>query len=69
MKIRNKKTNEVNGRCEWECQDYCCVPDEYVKAGYHCRCALPMQPGEIGEKCGATDSDLMTEEEWEETQK
>ena len=58
--------SESNGRCEWESQDYCCIPEEYK--GFVCPCALPMQPGDITNKCGATDADLMTEEEWEESQ-
>ena len=59
--------SESNGRCEFESQDYCCIPDEYK--GFICPCALPMQPGDITNKCGATDADLMTEEEWEESRK
>jgi ERCC4-type nuclease len=55
--------SESNGRCEFESQDYCCISDEYK--GYNCRHKLPIQPGEITNKCGATDADLMTEEEWE----
>ena len=56
-------------RCEFEHLDYCCPPDYIVKAGFKCPSALPMQEGDITEKCGAFDADLMTEEEWEESQK
>ena len=56
--------SETNGRCEFEHLDYCCIPKEYN--GFKCGKALPMQPGDIAEKCGAIDTDLMTEEEWEE---
>jgi hypothetical protein len=52
-------------RCEWCEQDYCLPPKIYTDAGFHCSHTLPMQPGDICEKCGATDKDLMTEEEWE----
>ncbi|MFA5379662.1 MAG: hypothetical protein WC455_28145 [Dehalococcoidia bacterium] len=34
-----------------------------------CPSALPVQPGDICEKCGANDDELMTEEEWDEAQK
>ena len=53
--------SESNGRCEWESQDYCCPPEEYKD--FVCPHALPIQPGDITNKCGATDADLMTEEE------
>ena len=53
-----------NGRCEFEHLDYCVIPDEYK--GFVCPKALPYVEGDIGQKCGATDSDLMTEDEWEE---
>jgi hypothetical protein len=59
--------SDSNGRCEWESQDYCCIPDEYKD--FKCRHALPMQPGDITNKCGATDDDLLSHEEWEESQK
>lgn len=55
--------SESNGRCEFEHLDYCCIPKEYT--GFKCPSALPIQPGDISEKCGASDDDLMTEEEWE----
>lgn len=58
--------SESNGRCVWEHEDYCCQPDYYVKGGFQCSFALPIQPGDITHKCGATDADLMTEEEYEE---
>jgi hypothetical protein len=58
--------SETNGRCEFECQDYCCPPEEYIKRGWKCPQALPIEPGEITHKCGATDNDLMTEEEYEQ---
>jgi hypothetical protein len=57
--------SESNGRCEFEHLDYCCIPDYLVKAGFHCSKALPILDGDICEKCGPTDADLMTEEEWE----
>jgi len=59
--------SESNGRCEFEQEDYCCIPDEYK--GFKCSKALPIEPGDIWEKCGCPDSELMTEEEWEESQK
>lgn len=59
--------SETNGRCEWESQDYCCIPEEYK--GFVCPSAIPEQPGDIYMKCGATDADLMTEDEWEEQEK
>ena len=58
--------SESNGRCEFEHLDYCCPPKYFVDAGFHCSKALPIEDGDIAEKCGATDTDLMTEEEWEE---
>jgi len=57
--------SESNGRCEFEHLDYCCPPEWLVKSGYHCLKALPMEEGDVAEKCSATDADLMTEEEWE----
>jgi hypothetical protein len=60
--------SESNGRCEFEHLDYCCPPEWVVKSGYHCSKALPMEEGDIAEKCGAIDADLMTEEEWEAEQ-
>jgi len=59
--------SESNGRCEFEHLDYCCPPKEYT--GFKCSKALPIQPGDICEKCGATDEDLMTEEEYDAMQK
>jgi len=56
--------SEINGGCMFEHLDYCDIPDEYK--GFNCPSALPMQPGDVTNKCGATDADLMTEEEWEE---
>jgi len=47
---------------------YCCPPDWLTKSGFKCSSALPMQPGDITNKCGASDADLMTEEEWEAQQ-
>ena len=58
-----------NGRCEWECEDYCCIPEYIRKCGFKCPSAIPPKEGEIGDTCGATDADLMSEEEWEEVQK
>jgi len=57
--------SESNGRCEFESQDYCCPPDWLTKSGFECSSALPMQPGDITNKCGASDADLMTEEEYD----
>jgi len=57
--------SESNGRCEFEHLDYCCPPKYIVDAGYHCPKALPIEEGDVAEKCGATDADLMTEDEWE----
>ena len=56
-------------RCEFCEMDYCVPPKIYTDAGFKCSKALPLQPGDITNKCGATDADLMTEEEWEESQK
>lgn len=58
--------SESNGRCEFEHLDYCCPPKYLVDAGFVCSKALPIEEGNITNKCGATDADLMTEEEWEE---
>jgi rRNA maturation endonuclease Nob1 len=60
---------ESNGRWEWELEGYCNPPEVYVKAGFRCSSALPVQPGDVCEQCGAKDGGLMTEEEWEEAQK
>lgn len=59
--------SESNGRCEFEHLDYCCIPNEYK--GFKCPKTLPIEPGDICEKCGANDDDLMTEEEWKEQQR
>ena len=59
---------ESNGRCEFESQDYCCPPEWLTKSGFKCPSALPMEEGDITNKCGASDADLMTEEEWEAQQ-
>lgn len=59
--------SESNGRCEFEHLDYCCPPEDITKMGFHCSKALPIQEGDVAEKCGASDSDLMTEEEWDES--
>ncbi len=58
--------SESNGRCEFEHLDYCVIPEEYK--GYVCKHALPIQEGDICEKCGCPDDELMTEEEWEAQQ-
>jgi len=60
--------SESNGRCEFEHLDYCCPPEYFVKAGFKCSRALPIEPGDICEKCGCPDNELMTEEEWEAQQ-
>lgn len=57
---------ETNSRCEFEQEDYCCIPSEYK--GFDCPCKLPLQSGDITNKCGASDADLMTEEEREAQQ-
>lgn len=51
--------------CEFFSQDYCCPPDYIVKAGFVCPDALPMQEGDITNKCGGSNDRLITEEEWE----
>lgn len=56
-------------RCEFCELDYCVPPKIYTDAGFKCSSALPMVEGDLTNKCGATDADLMTEEEWEESQK
>jgi hypothetical protein len=61
--------SESNGRCEFEHLDYCCPPEYIINAGFKCTKALPIADGDVAEKCGATDADLMTEEEWELQQK
>jgi hypothetical protein len=63
---RDEDMSESNGRCEWESQGYCCQPEYYTKNGFQCSFALPIQPGDITHKCGATEADLITEEEYEE---
>ena len=55
-----------NGRCEFECCDYCCPPKYMIDAGFKCPKELPIQPGDITGKCGATDADLMTEKEYDQ---
>jgi hypothetical protein len=67
VKKRNS-TSESNGRCEFEHLDYCCPPKYITDAGFKCSKELPIEKGDIGGKCGASDSDLMTEEEWEAEQ-
>jgi hypothetical protein len=54
--------------CEFFSCDYCCPPDYLVKAGFVCPSALPMQPGDITNKCGGSNDDLMTEEEYDAKQ-
>lgn len=54
--------------CEFCHLDYCCPPKYLVDAGFVCSKALPIEEGDITNKCGASDSDLMTEEEWENKQ-
>lgn len=58
-----------NGRCEWELEGYCSPPEIYVQAGFRCPSALTVQLGDVCERCGASDDELMTEEEWNEAQK
>ena len=56
-------------RCEWCEMDYCLPPKIYTDAGFHCSHALPIQPGDITNKCGATDKDLMRVEEFEHAER
>ena len=56
-------------RCEWCEMDYCVPPKIYTDAGFKCSHALPMQPGDITNKCGATDKDLMRVEEFEHAER
>lgn len=58
--------SESNGRCEFEHLDYCCPPKYITDLGFKCSKASPMQPGDISEKCGCPDNELLTEEEWDE---
>jgi len=60
-----KGMSAENGRCEFEHLDYCCPPEWLTKSGFKCSRVLPIQEGEICEKCGCPDNELMTEEEWE----
>lgn len=55
--------------CEFFCMDYCLPPDYIVKGGFICSKALPIQEGDITNKCGGNNEELMTEEEWELRQK
>lgn len=55
-------------RCEFEHSDYCCPPDCIVRAGFKCSSAIPIKEGDITEKCGANDDDLMTEDDFLEAQ-
>ena len=54
--------------CEFFDQGYCCPPDYLVKAGFVCSKALPIQSGDITNKCGGNNNELLTEEEWEAKQ-
>jgi len=56
-------------RCEWCEMDYCVPPKIYTDAGFKCSHALPVVEGDITNKCGATDKDLMTEEQWEHAER
>lgn len=58
--------SESNGRCESGHPGYCCPPKYITDSGFRCPKAIPIQSGDITEKCGATDADLLTEEEWDE---
>ena len=62
------RENMTADECEFFSQDYCCPPDYIVKSGFVCPDALPMQEGDITNKCGRSNDKLMTEEEWEEAQ-
>ena len=55
--------SDTNDRYVFEHSDYCCPPKEWKDFKYSK--ALPMEEGDITNKCGATDYDLFTEEEWE----
>ena len=52
--------------CEFCHMGYCCPPDYLVKAGFVCPDALPMEEGDITNKCGGSNDRLITEEEWDE---
>ena len=52
--------------CEFFHQGYCCPPEWMIKNGFVCPDALPMQEGDITNKCGGSNDKLMTEEEYEE---
>ena len=54
--------------CEFFDQDYCRPPDYLVRAGFVCPNALPMQEGDITNKCGGSNDKLLSEEEWEQQQ-
>ena len=54
--------------CEFCHLGYCCPPEYLVKAGFVCPDALPMEEGDITNKCGGSNDKLMTEEEWDEEQ-
>jgi hypothetical protein len=60
------KMSDTNDRCAFEHSDYCCPPNEWKN--FKCQHQLPIQEGDITYKCGATDDDLFTEEEWEADQ-
>ena len=59
--------SDTNDRCVFEHSDYCCPPKDWKD--FKCSRALPMEEGDITNKCGATDYDLFTEEEREEMEK
>jgi hypothetical protein len=66
--LEGDEMTESNGRCEFENQDYCCLPEWLEKSGFRCPKAIKDSPDSAFERCTATDADLMTEEEWEADQ-
>ena len=65
--LEGDEMSDTNDRCVFEHSDYCCPPKEWKD--FKCSKALPMEEGDITNKCGATDYDLFTEEEREEMEK
>jgi hypothetical protein len=54
--------------CDFFNQDYCCPPEYIVKAGFCCPSALPIHPGDLTNRCGGSNAELVTEEEWDDAQ-
>jgi len=57
----------VADECEFCNMHYCCPPNYIVKAGFVCSKALPIADGDITNKCGGYNDELLTEEEWDES--